>query len=113
MITLHVNLTAKEGRRDELEVAIREKWLPAMSEQPGFIRCAMLTPTSNDEFAEAGGTELQHDFDAVAFWETVEDLLTWAKSEVHAEATSPMVEAAANITSTTQDVVRSWEQWQA
>ena len=44
MITLHVYLSPKPGREGDLVSATLEKWLPAMSDQPGFVNCALVKP---------------------------------------------------------------------
>lgn len=37
MVSLHVYLIPKKGRELELDSAVRDGWIPAMSEQPGFL----------------------------------------------------------------------------
>ena len=48
MISLHVYMTPKANRDSELEAGIRDKWIAAMSEQPGFLRAALLKPFPSD-----------------------------------------------------------------
>ena len=48
MITLHVYLIPKAGKADALRAAINDPWISTMSEQPGFVQAAMLTPFGDD-----------------------------------------------------------------
>ena len=54
MITLNMRLTAKPGREAELASAIQDKWMKAMSGQPGFIRGVMLKPYEGEDAAKVG-----------------------------------------------------------
>ena len=52
MISLHAYLTPKEGNEEALESAIRDKWIAAMAEQPGFSSAVMLTPFPDEELTK-------------------------------------------------------------
>ena len=85
MITLNMRLTAKRGREDDLLRAVRDRWMEAMSRQPGFVRGVLLEPYSGAAAAKVGLSEKEFTFEVVSFWETEEDRAAWAASEVHAE----------------------------
>lgn len=85
MITLNMRLTAKRGREDDLLRAIRDRWMEAMSRQPGFVRGVLLEPYSGAAAAKVGLSEKEFTFEVVSFWETEEDRAAWAASEIHAE----------------------------
>ena len=51
MISLNVYLTAKEGQEAALETAIKDVWISAMTQQPGFLRATLNTPFSDDDLA--------------------------------------------------------------
>ena len=85
MITLNMRLTAKPEREAELTSAIRDKWMEAMSRQPGFIRGVMLKPYEGELAAKVGLTEQDFTFEVVSFWESEEQRAAWAASDMHAE----------------------------
>ena len=85
MITLNMRLTAKRGREDDLLRAVRDRWMEAMSRQPGFVRGVLLEPYSGTAAAKVGLSEKEFTFEVVSFWETEEDRAAWAASEIHAE----------------------------
>ena len=55
MISLSVYLIPKKGRELELDSAVRDGWLPAMSEQPGFLAAAVVRPYEPTELEALGG----------------------------------------------------------
>ncbi len=85
MITLNMRLTAKQGREAELSSAIQDKWMKAMSQQPGFIRGVMLKPYEGEDAANIGLPEQDFSFEVVSFWESEEQRAAWAGSDIHAE----------------------------
>ena len=88
MITLNMRLTANPGREDELVSAIRDKWMPTMARQPGFIRGVMLRPYEGEMASSLGLPEQQFTFEVVSFWESEEQRAAWAASDIHAEVIS-------------------------
>ena len=68
MITLHVYLTAKPGKESEVEATIRDSWIKAMAEQPGFLHAALLRPFSDEELDALGAMKPSHTFEVVSFW---------------------------------------------
>ena len=108
MISLHVYLTPKTGREADLESAVRDGWLKAMAEQPGFLSAALLKPYSDDELAELEAGKPQSAYEAVAFWSSEAARLAWVARPVHDEVFAPVIEAAGKLTHTLQTVERSW-----
>lgn len=85
MIILNMRLTAKPGCEAELASAIRDKWMKAMSRQPGFVRGVMLKPYGGELASGIGLPEQDFTFEVVSFWESEEQRAAWAGSAVHAE----------------------------
>lgn len=88
MITLNMRLTANPEREDELVSAIRDKWMPAMARQSGFIRGVMLKPYEGEMASSLGLPEQVFTFEVVSFWESEEQRAAWAASDIHAEVIS-------------------------
>ena len=65
MISLHVYLTPKPGREKDLADAICNKWLVAMSEQPGFLSAGLLEPFSDDELAKLGASTPETTYEVI------------------------------------------------
>ena len=70
MISLNVYLTPNAGKAEELESAIRDRWVKAMVEQPGFLSAAMVKPYSDDELAALEATKPQSAYEVVSYWNT-------------------------------------------
>ncbi|MDP6667310.1 MAG: antibiotic biosynthesis monooxygenase [Dehalococcoidia bacterium] len=99
MITLHVYLVPKAGRAAELQAAIRDPWISTMSEQPGFVQAAMLTPF---------GDEDSDDIEVVSYWESEELRLEWVARPVHDRVFEPIMELAESVSPTVKTVGHSW-----
>ena len=99
MITLHVYLNPKPGQAEALQAAILDPWIAAMSEQPGFLQAAMLTP-----FDEEGS----EDIEVVAYWESEELRLEWGARPIHDRVFAPIMEHAESVSSTVKTVGRTW-----
>ncbi len=99
MITLHVYLTPKTGQAEALRAAIRDTWIAAMSEQPGFSRAAMLTAVEDE------GTE---EIEIVSYWESEQLRLEWVARPVHDQVFEPIMELAESISSTVKTVGHTW-----
>ncbi len=99
MITLHVYLTPKSGQSEALQAAIREPWISTMSEQPGFVQAAMLTPF------EAEGSE---DIEVVSYWESEELRLEWVARPIHDQVFASIMELAETISPTVKTVSQTW-----
>ena len=99
MITLHVYLTPKSGQAEALKAAIRDTWIAAMSEQPGFTRAAMLTA-----FEDEGSEEIE----VVSSWQSEQQRLEWVARPVHDQVFEPIMELAESISSTVKTVSNTW-----
>ena len=108
MITLHVYLNPKPGRRDELESHIRDNWIEAMSKQPGFISAAVLTPFSDDALDALSAAKSDYEFEVVSLWRSEKERLEWVARPIHDEVFVPVTEAAGDISFTLKDVATSW-----
>ena len=85
MITLNMRLTPKPGYEAQLESAIRDKWMDAMSRQDGFIKAVMLKPYDAGAAGKVGSSNQAFDWEVFSFWETEEQRATWQFSDIHAE----------------------------
>jgi heme-degrading monooxygenase HmoA len=99
MITLHVYLTPKAGKAEELRAATVDTWIKAMSAQPGFVRASMLTPYEG---------ETSDDFELVSYWETEELRREWVARPIHDEAFVPIGELAESVDAVVKAVAHSW-----
>ena len=99
MITLHVYLTPKSGQVEALQAAIREPWISTMSEQPGFVQAAMLTPFDDDE---------SNDIEVVSYWESEKLRLEWVARPVHDEVFASIMELAESVSPTVKTVSTTW-----
>ena len=108
MITLHVYLSAKPGKNDALVAAILDNWLPEMANQPGFINCALVKPLPKSELATMGAETPTTTYEAVSFWNSERERKDWVARPIHDEVFAPIIDAAASLSWTVQNVQRSW-----
>jgi heme-degrading monooxygenase HmoA len=108
VITLHVYLNPKPGRRAELESRIRDRWIAAMSEQPGFISAAVLTPFPDAALDALSATRPGYEFEVVSLWRSEKERLEWVARPIHDEVFVPVTEAAADLSFTLKNVSHSW-----
>ncbi len=99
MITLHVYLTPKSGKAEALRAAINDPWISTMSEQPGFVQAAMLTPHGDDA---------SEDIEVVSYWESEELRLEWVARPIHDEVFASITENAETIEPTVKTVSSTW-----
>ena len=109
MISLHVYMTPKAGKDSDLELGIRDKWMAAMSEQPGFLRAALLKPFSDDELEKLQAAKPQSAFETVAFWRTEEERLAWVARPIHDQVFNPLLDLADDVSYTLQTVQHDWD----
>lgn len=109
MISLHVYMTAKPGKEADLEAGIRDSWIAAMSEQPGFLHAALLKPFSDEELDALGVMKPSHTFEVVSFWESEKLRLEWVARPIHDEVFMPLMELTDNVAPTLATVEHSWE----
>ncbi|MDA1280130.1 MAG: antibiotic biosynthesis monooxygenase [Chloroflexi bacterium] len=101
MITLHVYLSPKSGKSDALRAAVQDPWISTMSEQPGFVQAAMLTP-----FGE-NATE-SDDIEVVSYWESEELRLEWVARPIHDQVFASIMELAETISPIVKTVSADW-----
>ena len=99
MITLHVYLIPKAGKADALRAAINDPWISTMSEQPGFVQAAMLTPFGDDS---------SEDVELVSYWESEELRLEWVARPIHDEVFAAIMENAETVSPTVKTVSSKW-----
>lgn len=99
MITLHVYLTPKAGKTEALRKAIVDPWINTMSEQPGFIQAAMLTPFDDDT---------SEDIEVVSYWESEELRLEWVARPIHDQVFEPIGELSETVAATVKAVSHTW-----
>jgi heme-degrading monooxygenase HmoA len=108
MISLHVYLTPKAGRERELDAAVRDEWLAAMSEQPGFLSAAVAKPFSDEELDGLGALKPGHALEAISFWRSEGDRLAWVARPIHDQVFAKVIEASESVTYTLQTVEQGW-----
>ncbi|MFP6644826.1 MAG: antibiotic biosynthesis monooxygenase [Candidatus Latescibacterota bacterium] len=113
MISLHVYINPKSGRQAELEANIRDRWLAAMSTQPGFISAAVLTPFADDALEALGASKPKTAYQVVSFWESEGLRLEWVARPIHDEVFMPLMDLAADVSYTLNDVAHQWNLGQA
>ncbi|MDA0676789.1 MAG: antibiotic biosynthesis monooxygenase [Chloroflexi bacterium] len=108
MIVLHVYMTAKPGKEAALEAGIRDSWIAAMAQQPGFLHAATLKPFSNKQLDALGALKPAHTFEVISFWESEEKRLEWVARPIHNQVFMPLLELADKVAPTLQTVEHSW-----
>ena len=108
MISLHVYMTPKAGKNSELEAGIRDKWMAEMSEQPGFLRAALLKSFPDDELDRLQASKPARTFETVAFWRTEEERQAWVARPIHDQVFKPLLELADDVSYTLQTVEHDW-----
>ena len=108
MISLHVYLSPAEGKAAVLDSAIRDKWMTAMAEQPGFISAATLKPFAESDLARLEAAVPEHYIEVVAFWRSEEERLAWVARPIHDEVFDQVLAAADGVSYTLQTVDNSW-----
>ena len=101
-------MNAKAGRELELEAQIKDRWLTAMAEQPGFISAAILTPFSDDALAKLEAAEPDKKLEVVSFWRSEEERLEWVARPIHDEVFLPLLDMAEDVSFTLQTVMADW-----
>lgn len=99
MITLHVYLTPKSGKAENLRSAINDPWISTMAEQPGFVQAALLTPFDDDS---------SEDIEVVSYWESEELRLEWVARPIHDQVFASIMETAETVSPTVKTVSNTW-----
>ena len=108
MISLHVYMNPKSGREGELESQIKDRWLSAMADQPGFVSAAILTPFPDDALDQLQAKKPETTLEIVSFWESEEKRLEWVVRPIHDDVFMPILEMADDISHTLQTVTDNW-----
>ena len=108
MISLHVYLTPKSGLEIDLDRAVREGWLTAMAEQPGFIGAAVVKPFPDEELDALGASKPDSSIEAISFWRSEQERLEWVARPIHDEVFDRVMEASQHVSYTLQTVEQSW-----
>jgi hypothetical protein len=109
MITLHVYMNPKPGKSDELEAGIRDSWLTAMAEQPGFVSASVLEPFDDDALSALRASKPRHQFEIVAFWRSEKERLEWVARPIHDQVFLPLLELADDVSFTLKTVTSAWD----
>ena len=108
MISLHVYMNPKSGREGELDSQIKDRWLSAMADQPGFVSAAILTPFSDDALDQLQAAKPNTALEIVSFWESEEKRLEWVARPIHDEVFLPLLDMAEDVSHTLQTVTGDW-----
>jgi len=72
-----------------------------MSEQPGFVQAAILTPFGN-------GEDDSNEIEVISYWESEELRLEWVARPIHDEVFAPIMELSEIVSSTVKTVGHAW-----
>ena len=108
VISLNVYLTPKSGQAAKLEHAIKDVWLTAMRQQPGFLGAALITPFSDEDLAKLEASRPAYSYEVVSYWNSEEERVTWVTRDIHQEVWPQVVEQAENVSYTLFNVDSSW-----
>lgn len=108
MISLHVYLTPKTGQEMNLDSAVQDGWLPAMSQQPGFLAAAVVRPYDDRELEALGAVRPAPALEAVSFWNSEAERQEWVARPIHDEVFVKVIDAAESVSHTLQNVEGSW-----
>ena len=108
MISLSVYLTAKEGREAALETAIKEVWIAAMTQQPGFLRATLNTPFSDEDLAALEANKPPFAYEMVSYWRTEQERVDWVTRDIHQEVWPHVIAHCADVSYTLFDCNTTW-----
>ena len=108
MISLSVYLTPKAGKANELEHAVRNVWMKAMAEQPGFIRAALITPFSDEELEKLEASKPANLYEAISYWNSEDERVAWVSRDIHQQVWPQVTEKAEKVSYTLFNVRESW-----
>jgi heme-degrading monooxygenase HmoA len=108
MIVLQIQLTPRTGQEKMLEEAISQRFLPAMSRQPGFLRCFLSRPYPEDRLAVVGAKRPSYQFQVTALWKSEEERQAWVTRDIHQEVWGEVSGLSAQASSLLLDVVQTW-----
>lgn len=108
MISLNVYLTAKPGEAAALERAIKDVWIAAMTQQPGFLRATLNTPFSDDDLAALEAMKPAHAYEMVSYWRTEQERVDWVARDIHQEVWPQVIEHCADVSYTLFNCDATW-----
>ncbi len=108
MISLNVYLTAKEGQEAALETAIKDVWISAMTQQPGFLRATLNTPFSDDDLAALEASKPPFGYEMVSIWRTEQERVDWVARDIHQEVWPQVIEHCTDVSYTLFDCNTTW-----
>lgn len=108
MIVLQIQLSPNTGQEDELEEAVRLRFLPAMGKQPGFVRAFLTGPCSEEVLAAVGAREPSFKFQVTALWNSEMERKEWASQDIHQEVWGEVSGLCSQVNALLLDVVQSW-----
>ncbi len=108
MIVLQIQLSPDPGREDELDEAVRQRFLPAMSKQPGFVQAFLAGPCSQEVLAAVGAQKPSFKFQVTALWNSEEERKSWVARDIHQEVFGEVSGLCAQASALLLDVVQSW-----
>ena len=108
MIVLQIQLSPEQGQEDELEEAVRRRFLPAMSRQPGFVQAYLTRPCSQEVLAAVGARKPSFQFQVTALWNSEEERMAWVARDIHQEVWGEVDGLCAQASALLLDVTQSW-----
>ena len=108
MISLNVYLTPKAGKAAELACAIRDVWMKAMIEQPGFIRGSVNTPFPDADLDAIEAAKPSYAYEVVSYWASEEERLAWVARDVHQEVWPQVTAQAESVSYCLFNVGATW-----
>ena len=108
MISLHVYLKPKSGMENNLESAIKNRWINEMQIQDGFISAATVKPYSDEELTKLEASSPSHVYEVISFWQSEEQRLDWVAKPIHDEVWEEVINAADDVSYTLQTVEQHW-----
>ena len=108
MISLHVYLSPLPGKFSDLEVAVSETWLPAMTNQSGFINAYLLQPFDQIELKKIDANIQDHDLEVVVFWASEAERLEWVSLPIHDQVFNLILSSTEKMTYTLKTIKNNW-----
>ncbi len=108
MIAMNCYLTAKPGKAEQLDSLIRDRWIKAMSEYPGFMKASFNKPYPVKKLDELQALKPSHYCEVVFYWRTERERLLWAKTNDCLDAWNAVEAVCDNVKYTLSDVIQRW-----
>ena len=108
MIVLNVYIEPIKGSEDDLKKAISDKWIDAMSQQPGHISSHLFKKFPDDVLESMDAKIPEYEYELVAFWLTEEQRQNWVALPIHDQVFAPVLEFSENVEWTVHNVDQEW-----